>query len=116
MLRDTKSPDNDCDESSDLTNLSSAGAGAALSGDESDKQVDDGISSTESALRNREFVMHELIDTEEAYVRDLALVVDGYIAQMRDPECELTMPEPLRQGKDKMVFGNIEVIYEWHRE
>lgn len=124
LLRDTKSPENECSagESSELQcslgaigTIGAAGA-TPLSGDESDKQTSDECSSVESALRNREFVMRELLDTEEAYVRDLALVVDGYIAQMRDPECDIPMPEPLRQGKDKMVFGNIEVIYEWHRE
>lgn len=95
-----------------------AGAGA-LSGDESDKQTsDDGqtLSSSESALRHRQYVLRELVDTEEAYVRDLALVVEGYIAQMRDPDCDIPMPEDLKGGKDKMVFGNIEAIYEWHRE
>lgn len=97
--------------------MSGATAGAALSGDESDKQTsDEGSGSCESALRNRQYVLRELMDTEEAYVRDLALVVEGYIAQMRDPECDIPMPEDLRCGKDKMVFGNIEVIYEWHRE
>lgn len=26
------------------------------------------------------------------------------------------MPEDLRAGKDRMIFGNIEAIYEWHRD
>ena len=29
---------------------------------------------------------------------------------------EIPMPEDLREGKDRMIFGNIEAIYEWHRE
>ena len=32
-------------------------------------------------------------------------------------ECpEIAMPEDLREGKDRMIFGNVEMIYEWHRE
>lgn len=70
----------------------------------------------DTQLRRRNFVLHELVETEEAYVKDLSLIVDGYILTMRDPECEIPMPEDLKCGKDKMVFGNIEAIYEWHRE
>lgn len=70
----------------------------------------------ESLLRKRQYVLQELLETEEAYVRDLSLIVDGYIATMKDPECDIPMPEDLRDGKDKMVFGNIETIYEWHKE
>ena len=29
---------------------------------------------------------------------------------------EIPMPEDLKQGKDRMIFGNLEMIYEWHRE
>lgn len=61
-------------------------------------------------------MLQELVDTEEAYVRDLSLIVDGYIATMRDKDCEIIMPEDLKEGKDKMVFGNIEVIYDWHKK
>ncbi|XP_018907690.2 triple functional domain protein isoform X1 [Bemisia tabaci] len=72
--------------------------------------------SEESALHKREYVIRELIETERDYVRDLALIVEGYLKLMRDPDCEIPMPEDLRGGKDKMVFGNIEAIYEWHRD
>jgi len=73
----------------------------------------------EEALHKREYVMRELVETERDYVRDLSLVVEGYMTVMRDPEgagCDIPMPEDLRSGKDKMIFGNIELIYEWHRE
>jgi len=63
--------------------------------------------------------MRELVETERDYVRDLSLVVEGYMTVMRDPEtagCDIPVPEDLRSGKDKMIFGNIELIYEWHRE
>lgn len=49
-------------------------------------------------------------------MRDLGVVVDGYMKLMRNPDCDIPMPEDLKGGKDKMVFGNIEAIHEWHRE
>ncbi|KAK0088984.1 hypothetical protein PV325_009867 [Microctonus aethiopoides] len=69
-----------------------------------------------AALAKRQFVIRELADTERDYVNDLKLIVEGYIAIMRDPDSEIPLPEDLRGGKDKMVFGNIEAIYEWHRD
>lgn len=91
----------------------------AFSGDESDRPSDDSIERNkiiDAPLRKRQFVLKELVDTEEAYVKDLSMIVDGYIATMNNPDCEIPMPEDLSCGKDKMVFGNIENIYEWHRE
>jgi len=73
-------------------------------------------SSESSAIQKREYVIRELVDTERDYVHDLREVVEGYMALMRDCDCEIVMPEDLRGGKDKMVFGNVEAIYEWHRE
>lgn len=90
-----------------------------FSGDESDKPSEDVVDAAkkkETLLKRREYVLRELIDTEEAYVRDLSMIVDGYLAMMKDPECEIVMPEDLRDGKDKLVFGNIEVIYDWHKK
>lgn len=70
----------------------------------------------EGALQKREYVIRELVETERDYVRDLQMVVDGYITMMRDPKCDIPMPTDLMGGKDKMVFGNMEAIYEWHKE
>lgn len=67
-------------------------------------------------LTKRQFVIRELVDTEKDYVNDLRQIVEGYMSLMRDSECEIPLPEDLRGGKDKMVFGNVEAIYEWHRE
>ena len=69
----------------------------------------------EDAMLKRDYVIRELVDTEKDYVRDLGLVVEGYMALMRNPDCDIPMPEDLKSGKDKMVFGNIEAIYEWHK-
>ena len=73
-------------------------------------------SSELSAIQKREYVIRELVHTERDYVHDLREVVEGYMALMRDSDCEIVMPEDLKGGKDKMVFGNVEAIYEWHRE
>ena len=67
-------------------------------------------------LRRREFVIRELIDTERLYVSDLSVIVEGYITEMRSSDPEFKLPEDLRDGRDKIIFGNIEAIYEWHRE
>ena len=68
------------------------------------------------ALLKRSYVLQELVDTERDYVRDLGLVVEGYFDLMRRDPPEVLMPEDLKNGKDKIVFGNIQAIYEWHRE
>lgn len=73
-------------------------------------------SSEQDPATKRSFVMKELIETERDYVRDLGMVVNEYQAAMRDPDFEIPMPQTLKDGKDKIVFGNIETIYEWHRE
>uniref|UniRef100_A0A131YF12 Triple functional domain protein n=1 Tax=Rhipicephalus appendiculatus TaxID=34631 RepID=A0A131YF12_RHIAP len=68
----------------------------------------------EKSLQKRSFVLKELVDTEKQYVTDLGYVVEGYIAVMQSGE--VPMPEDLKNGKDKIIFGNIEAIYEWHRD
>lgn len=71
----------------------------------------------ESALRTRVCALEELIDTEKAYVSDLALIVDGYIKEIRDADSDIPMPDDLiKDDKWRMVFANVEKIYEWHRE
>ena len=90
------------------------------------------------------YVMLELVETERDYVRDLGSVVEvsetilrwlpnelrvcpplrdvtltlrppnppqGYMSRMK----EEGVPDDMR-GKDKIVFGNIHQIYDWHKE
>ena len=66
------------------------------------------------ALEKRRYVFQELVDTERDYVRDLGHVVEGFMTLMKREDSNI--PEDLRNGKDKIIFGNIENIYEWHRE
>ncbi|XP_077429388.1 rho guanine nucleotide exchange factor 25 isoform X2 [Vanacampus margaritifer] len=56
------------------------------------------------------YVLTELIETERLYVEDLGLIVQGYMATMTNQG----VPEDLK-GKDRIVFGNIHQIYDWHK-
>ncbi|KAG7499823.1 triple functional domain protein isoform X4 [Solea senegalensis] len=64
-----------------------------------------------SVLKKRHHILLELVETERDYVRDLGLVVDGYMTRMK----EEGVPDDMK-GKDKIVFGNIHQIYDWHKE
>ncbi|KAK1798865.1 hypothetical protein P4O66_007150, partial [Electrophorus voltai] len=63
------------------------------------------------ALRGRMFVLNEMVQTEKDYVKDLGIVVEGFMRRVT----EKGVPEDMT-GKDKIVFGNIHQIYDWHRE
>ncbi|XP_062321600.1 rho guanine nucleotide exchange factor 25 isoform X2 [Osmerus eperlanus] len=64
-----------------------------------------------SALEKSIYVLTELIETEKLYVEDLGLIVEGYITTMSNQG----VPEDMK-GKDKIVFGNIHQIYDWHKD
>ncbi|KAJ8257472.1 hypothetical protein GJAV_G00185960 [Gymnothorax javanicus] len=64
-----------------------------------------------SALEKSMYVLTELIETEKLYVADLSLIVEGYMATMNSKG----VPEEMK-GKDKIVFGNIHQIYDWHKD
>ncbi|KAK9973457.1 hypothetical protein ABG768_024187 [Culter alburnus] len=64
-----------------------------------------------TALEKSIYVLAELVETEKLYVEDLGLVVGGYMATMKS----VGVPEYLA-GKDKIVFGNIHQIYDWHKD
>ncbi|CAG2201059.1 Rho guanine nucleotide exchange factor 25 [Mytilus edulis] len=87
-----------------------------LSSESGGETADDPVSELteekkEMYREKRSYVMQELLDTEKDYVKDLGLIVEGYMEYLK----EHGMPEDL-QGKDKIVFGNIHQIYDWHRE
>lgn len=87
-------------------------------GEEVESGVDDSsasVENAETALRRRNYALKELISTEERYIEDLALIVEGYMVEVRNSE-DIVIPEDLRGAKEKMVFANIASIYEWHRE
>nr|XP_033793372.1 rho guanine nucleotide exchange factor 25 isoform X2 [Geotrypetes seraphini] len=64
-----------------------------------------------SALEKSMYVLMELIETEKMYVEDLRQIVEGYMATMS----ARGVPEDMK-GKDKIVFGNIHQIYDWHKD
>ncbi|KAM9802096.1 kalirin isoform 2-T2 [Syngnathus typhle] len=61
------------------------------------------------AMKKRMYVLEELIETEKIYVKDL-----GFLVEVFKERIEQNIPENM-QGKDKIVFGNIHQIYDWHR-
>ncbi|XP_045065388.1 rho guanine nucleotide exchange factor 25 isoform X3 [Coregonus clupeaformis] len=64
-----------------------------------------------SALEKSMYVLKELIETEKLYVEDLRFIVEGYMATMNTKG----IPEDMK-GKDKIVFGNIHQMFDWHKD
>ncbi|XP_048390773.1 kalirin-like isoform X3 [Stegostoma tigrinum] len=60
-------------------------------------------------LKGRKYVLNELVQTEKIYVKDLRAVVEGYMKKME----EKGIPDDMK-GKDKIIFGNLQQIYDWH--
>jgi hypothetical protein len=67
-------------------------------------------SPSEEARFKRQYVIQELVETERQYVVDLALIVEGYMAELSN----MDLPEDLA-GKDKIIFANIAQILEFHK-
>jgi len=71
------------------------------------------------AIEQRSYRLQELLETELMYVTDLEQAAT-YITYMRNSkeaeEADIRMPDDLREGKDRMIFGNLESIFEWHRD
>uniref|UniRef100_A0A672PFE9 Kalirin RhoGEF kinase n=1 Tax=Sinocyclocheilus grahami TaxID=75366 RepID=A0A672PFE9_SINGR len=63
------------------------------------------------AMRGRMFVLNEMVQTERDYVKDLGVIVEGFMGRIG----EKGVPEDMA-GKDKIVFGNIHQIYDWHKD
>ena len=64
--------------------------------------------------------LKELVKTERSYVqRSLREVVEGYHATMEEAkrsEGKIKIPQDLTGGKDRIIFGNIIDIYEFHQK
>jgi len=88
-------------------------------------QKDNSVPAVESgdpvtkAVEQRAYRLQELLESERMYVTDLEQA-HKYITYMRESkeleEADIRMPDDLRLGKDRMIFGNLESIYEWHRD
>uniref|UniRef100_A0A670ITW7 Trio Rho guanine nucleotide exchange factor n=1 Tax=Podarcis muralis TaxID=64176 RepID=A0A670ITW7_PODMU len=77
----------------------------------SQKDSDDSAATPQDETIEEVYVLQELVETERDYVRDLGYVVEGYMALMKEDG----VPDDMK-GKDKIVFGNIHQIYDWHRD
>lgn len=58
------------------------------------------------------FIMEELVETERQYVKQLEECISCFIYEMQSSGTQL-LPDALK-GKEKVVFGNIQAIYEFH--
>ncbi|XP_020502466.1 rho guanine nucleotide exchange factor 25 [Labrus bergylta] len=92
-----------------------------LDGEDSCKVTEDSASQSSAttdseeemniALEKSIYVLTELVETERLYVDDLGLIVQGYMATIANQG----VPEDMK-GKDRIVFGNIHQIYDWHKD
>ncbi|CAJ0568164.1 unnamed protein product, partial [Mesorhabditis spiculigera] len=87
---------------------STAASGSAAPENNDDVEEKQEMTPQETARHKRHYVLMELVETEKDYVKDLASVVEGYVAN-----CEASLPEDL-VGKDKIIFANIAQIQEFH--
>ena len=106
-----------CDQTQSSSSTNNASQEASEQNNSTDVPAADSI---DKAIQQRSYRLQELLESERVYVKDLEQCVD-YIKYMRetkdtDDQNEIAMPEDLKEGKDRMIFGNIEQIYEWHRE
>lgn len=62
------------------------------------------------SVRKRDYIMAELLRTEQTYVEDLKLCIDTYLRDFRSND---NLPASL-VGKESLLFGNIEEIHQFH--
>lgn len=63
------------------------------------------------SARKKEFIMTELLQTERTYVKDLETCIETFLSEMRSG---VNVPKKL-VGKENIVFGNIEDIFQFHK-
>lgn len=72
--------------------------------------------SRDKATHGRKCVVEELIKTEKDYIRDLSFIIDGYINIVNNPDSPIRRPESFNETRQKLLFGNIEHIYKFHKK
>ncbi|KAH9522943.1 hypothetical protein DERF_006497 [Dermatophagoides farinae] len=65
------------------------------------------------SIRKKDYIMEELLRTERTYVEDLKLCIDTYLREFRLAG-DNHLP-PFLQGKERLLFGNIEQIHDFHK-
>lgn len=58
-------------------------------------------------------IIHDLLETEEAYIKEMKSIIDGYITPMDFIWLKHLIPDVLQNNKD-FLFGNIRELYEFH--
>merc|ERR1711879_203420 len=132
--RNLESPQNKpnihCDEESNAQHggqleaaVNSPGGGGETSGQLSSEVTDTGPSSgpilVANFLSERKYRLQELLETERTYIEKLEQCCHyiQFIEESKQKEDhELPMPKELKDGRDRIIFGNIAHIHEWHRD
>ncbi|TKR81012.1 hypothetical protein L596_014960 [Steinernema carpocapsae] len=71
--------------------------------------------SNERASTIANFVLAELLTTEQTYVRELQSLVDFYVTPFEAPENQHLISSAIR-GRTDLVFGNLRELYEFHNK
>ncbi|KAM5277114.1 putative guanine nucleotide exchange factor MCF2L2 isoform 2-T2 [Hipposideros larvatus] len=58
-------------------------------------------------------IIHDLLETEEIYIKQIKSIIDGYITPMDFIWLKHLIPDVLQNNKD-FLFGNIKELYEFH--
>ena len=101
--------------------VSSSDGGGETSGQPADVADSAGSSSSvpQPHLQERKYRLQELLETERTYIEKLEQCCH-YIQFMEESkqkeDHELPMPKELKDGRDRIIFGNIAHIHEWHGE
>nr|XP_037844445.1 probable guanine nucleotide exchange factor MCF2L2 isoform X3 [Chlorocebus sabaeus] len=64
-------------------------------------------------LSPRRRIIHDLLETEEIYIKEIKSIIDGYITPMDFIWLKHLIPDVLQNNKD-FLFGNISELYEFH--
>ncbi|XP_063117180.1 probable guanine nucleotide exchange factor MCF2L2 isoform X2 [Cavia porcellus] len=65
------------------------------------------------ALSPDRHIIHDLLETEETYIKEMKSIIDGYIIPMDFIWLKHLIPDVLQTNKD-FLFGNIKELYEFH--
>lgn len=84
--------------------------------DSSDDSIDSSLEPQErlrlKLFKDRKNALDELLNTEKSYILDLEQIVLGYMELIKKED--IPKPQTL-VGKELMIFGNLQQIYEWHK-
>jgi len=101
-------------DSPTITPTAEGGAeGVEAEAEEPEEELSEEEANRRKYMQKCQYVINELIETERDYIRDLGCIVEGYMIQIKenDPPCP-----PEFEGKEKIVWGNMHQIYEWHKD